>query len=95
MIIKSMSLSARKELLASVRQKYRDSSWIDKGKILDGFVAATGYVKQRGKIARESGKQRRKLSTPICVMIRYFAGETLGVIYGFYCRNQKASFYKR
>lgn len=43
MIIKSMSLSARKELLASVRQKYRDSSWIDKGKILDGFVAATGY----------------------------------------------------
>jgi hypothetical protein len=53
------------------------------------------FVKQRGKIARESGKQRRKLSTPICVMIRYFAGETLGVIYGFYCRNQKASFYKR
>jgi hypothetical protein len=33
--------------------------------------------------------------TLIYVMIRYFAGETLGVIYGFYCRNQKASFYKR
>ncbi|WP_262966911.1 hypothetical protein [Methylobacter psychrophilus] len=43
MIIKSMSLSARKELLASIRQRYCDSSWIDKGKILDGFVAATGY----------------------------------------------------
>ena len=43
MIIKSMSLSARKELLASVRQKYHDSSWMNKGKILDGFVAATGY----------------------------------------------------
>lgn len=43
MIIKSMSLSARKELLASIRQKYRDSSWMDKRKILDGFVAATGY----------------------------------------------------
>jgi len=43
MIIKSMSLSARKELLASIRQKYLDSSWMDKGKILDGFVAATGY----------------------------------------------------
>jgi len=27
----------------SVRQKHRDSSWIVKGKILDGFVAATGY----------------------------------------------------
>jgi hypothetical protein len=58
-------------------------------------IERQSYVKQRGKIARESGKQRRKLSTPICVMIRYFAGETLGVIYGFYCRNQKASFYKR
>ncbi len=40
------------------------------------------------------GKQRRKLSTLIYVMIRYFAGETLGVIYGLYCRNQKTSFYK-
>ena len=39
-------------------------------------------------------KQRRKLSTLIYVMIRYFAGETLGVIYGLYCRNQKTSFYK-
>jgi len=42
-MIKSMSLSAQKELLASVRQKYRDSSWMVKEKILDGFVAATGY----------------------------------------------------
>jgi hypothetical protein len=38
-----MSLSARKELLASVRQKYHDSDWKEKGRILDGFVAATGY----------------------------------------------------
>ena len=43
MIIKSMNLSARKELLVSVLLKYFDSSWMDKGKILDGFVAATGY----------------------------------------------------
>lgn len=42
-MMKSMSLSARRELLASVRQSYDDASWSDKGKILDGFVAATGY----------------------------------------------------
>ncbi len=42
MTIKLMSLSARRELLASVRQKYQEASWKDKGKILDGFVAATG-----------------------------------------------------
>ena len=43
MIIKTMSLAARRELVSSVRQKYRDASWADKRKILDGFVAATGY----------------------------------------------------
>lgn len=42
-MIKLMSLTARRELLASVRQTYRDASWSDKGKILDGFVAVTGY----------------------------------------------------
>jgi hypothetical protein len=39
------------------------------------------------KCPGDRGKQRRKLSTLICVMIRYFAGATLDVIYGFYCRN--------
>jgi hypothetical protein len=42
-MMKSMSLSARRELLASVRQKYHDARWSEKGKILDGFVAVTGY----------------------------------------------------
>jgi hypothetical protein len=46
MIIKSMSLSARKELLASVRQKYLDSSWMDKGKILDGLRIVDGVHSQ-------------------------------------------------
>ena len=43
---KSMSLNARKEFLASVKQKYQDANWIDKGKILDGIVAATGYERK-------------------------------------------------
>ena len=41
--MKSMCLSARRELLISVRQKYRKADWNEKGKILDGFVAATDY----------------------------------------------------
>ena len=40
---KLMSLKTRKELLASVRDSYLKASWVDKGKILDGFVAATDY----------------------------------------------------
>ena len=39
-MMKSMCLSARRELLISVRQKYRKAGWKDKGRILDGFVAA-------------------------------------------------------
>ncbi len=42
-MIKQMSLTARKELILSVWQKYHDANWSSKGKILDGFVAATGY----------------------------------------------------
>ena len=46
MIMKSMSLIARRELQASVRRKYQDASWTGKRKILDGFVAATGYERK-------------------------------------------------
>ncbi|MCN4145259.1 MAG: hypothetical protein LC437_09690 [Thiohalomonas sp.] len=46
LMIKSMSLSARRELLLSVRQKYLSVNWTNKGKILDGFVAATGYERK-------------------------------------------------
>lgn len=42
-MIKSMCLSARAELLVSVRQKYRNADWETKRKILDGFIAATEY----------------------------------------------------
>jgi hypothetical protein len=40
---KLMSLTARRELLTSVRQSYRDATWAKKGRILDGFVAACDY----------------------------------------------------
>ena len=41
-----MSLSARKEFLASIKQKYHGANWIEKGEILDGIVAATGYERK-------------------------------------------------
>jgi hypothetical protein len=43
---KAMSLNARKEMVISVRNKYRSSCWSEKGKILDGFIAATGYERK-------------------------------------------------
>ena len=41
-----MSLIARRALQASIRKKYRDASWADKRKLLDGVVAATGYERK-------------------------------------------------
>lgn len=39
----SMSLAARREMLFSIRQRYLCARRPEKSKILDGFVAATGY----------------------------------------------------
>ena len=38
-----MSLSARREMFISIRQRYLESSWTEKGRILNGFIAVTGY----------------------------------------------------
>ena len=38
-----MSFLARQEMLKAVRAKYKRSKGETKSKILDGFVAATGY----------------------------------------------------
>jgi hypothetical protein len=42
-MIKSMSLNTRREFLFSVRDQYQHSNWLDKGKILDGFITVSGY----------------------------------------------------
>ncbi len=41
-----MSLQARRELVSSVRMKYKKSVWKKKNDILNGFVAATGYQRK-------------------------------------------------
>lgn len=41
-----MSLAARREMRLSVRQRYLLAKRTEKSKILDGFVAATGYARK-------------------------------------------------
>ena len=45
-MVKTMSLTTRRELLNSVRQRYENSDWNYKGRVLDGFIAATGYERK-------------------------------------------------
>lgn len=41
-----LSLQARKEFLEKNRGAYQKANWKDKGKILDGLIAATGYSRK-------------------------------------------------
>lgn len=66
-----MSVTSRKELLISVRDSYRQSSWIDKGRIVDGFVAATGYERKYAI---------RLLNAPVKSVIKQ-AGSAKQVVY--------------
>ena len=45
-MMKSMSLSARRELLNSMRERYRETPWQEKGKLVEGFMTATGYSRK-------------------------------------------------
>jgi len=38
-----MTFKSRKELLLALRPMYAQVSWVEKQRVLDGFVAATGY----------------------------------------------------
>ncbi len=38
-----VSLKARRELLHSIRERYQNASWKERVKLIDGFIAATGY----------------------------------------------------
>ena len=41
-----MSLSSRRELLIHMRSQYHQANWQEKRKILDGFIATTGYQRK-------------------------------------------------
>jgi len=45
---KRISFQTRKELLEAMRRRYRDSPKMDKTRILDEFVALTGYHRKHG-----------------------------------------------
>ena len=60
-----MSLQARKELISSVKVKYKKACWKAKSKILNGFIAATSYQRKyaicllNAPDFKDSGKQQR------------------------------------
>ena len=58
-----ISKMAKQELLATIRDRYRESSKKDKGRILDEFVAVTGHHRKHGiRLPRQSGDAEEKVS---------------------------------
>jgi hypothetical protein len=42
-MIRTMSLQTRRAILINIRQQHQESDWLGKRKLLNGFVAASGY----------------------------------------------------
>ena len=42
-MIRTMNLETRRHILINIRNQYQRSDWLVKNKLLDGFVAASGY----------------------------------------------------
>ena len=42
-MIRTMNLETRREILINIRSQYQISDWLGKSKLIDGFVAASGY----------------------------------------------------
>ena len=54
-----ISLSAKQELTSIIREKYQQSTWKEKRKILDGFIAATGYQRKYAiNLLHSTGKRK-------------------------------------
>jgi hypothetical protein len=68
---KRISSQIRKELLKAIQQRYRESSKIDKTKILDEFVALTGYHRKHGvRLLKEPCETESKTIQDGCVRSR-------------------------
>ena len=58
-----ISRMAKQELLATIRDRYRESSKKDKGRILDEFIAVTGHHRKHGiRLLGQFGNTGEKLS---------------------------------
>ncbi len=48
-MIRTTNLETRREILINIRNQYQSSDWLGKSKLLDGFIAASGYDRKYAK----------------------------------------------
>ena len=68
-VTRRISMTTRKELVEALRVRYRSAAFSDRIKILDEFVALTGYHRKhairvlREEVAAQRGARRATVST--------------------------------
>ena len=89
--MKSMSLQMRREFLISVRDQYQQSGGLDKLKVLDGFLAASGYDRKYAIKLLNSNNEVIKLPQQRESRVKYDEPVKQALIAVWYAANQICS----
>ncbi len=89
--MKSMNLQMRREFLISVREQYQQSDWLEKGKILDGFVAASGYDRKYAIKLLNSNNEMNRLPKQRQSRVKYDKQVKQALVEVWYTANQICS----
>ena len=90
-MVKSMSLQMRREFLISARYQYQQSEGLDKRKILDSFLAASGYDRKYAIRLLNSSNEIIKLPQQRQSSVKYDEPVKQALIAVWYAANQICS----
>lgn len=70
-VTRRISMATRKELVEAVRARYSSAAQTEKAKILDEFVALTGYHRKHAiRVLREEVARRKRGHAIVCMTRR-------------------------
>lgn len=90
-MIRTMNLKTRREILSNIRNQYQESDWSGKTKLLDGFIAASGYERKYAIKLLNSTEKINKSPQTRQSRIKYDEQVKQALITVWYAANQICS----
>jgi hypothetical protein len=90
-MIRTMNLKTRREILRNIRTQYQEADWLGKSKLLDGFVAASGYDRKYAIRLLNSTKEINKSPQTRQSRVKYDEQVKQVLITIWYAANQICS----
>ena len=90
-MIRTMNLKTRREILRNIRTQYQEADWLGKSKLLDGFVAASGYDRKYAIKLLNSTKEINKSPQTRQSRVKYDEQVKQVLITIWYAANQICS----